>query len=398
MAEPLKIALLIGPSRRYCRELLCGIADYARVHGPWEFFHQEVPVGDAPPTWLKAWDGDGVIVRLANDRSVERIRDFGLPMVSLWAVRHTRGIPAVDSDAALLAQQAVDHFLERGFEHFAYYSVAGVYYAEQCRERFETCVSRLGHLVNTYRSVVDGRQIAALEEEVRGLFPDEALGEWLASLPKPVGLLACNDLRAQHVLDACVRHGIAVPDEVAVLGMGNDEVLCELSAPTLSSIDPNARKMGYEAAAMLERMIQGAKPPSRRLLVPPSGVVIRQSTEVLAITDRRIAMAVQFIRQNARGRLRVEEVSRHARLSRSTLHRRFVKYLGHGPKEEIARVRLLRIKKFLRETEYSLARVAELVGSDHVENMCKFFRAKVGQTPGQYRAASRRNTSSVSSR
>jgi len=180
-----------------------------------------------------------------------------------------------------------------------------------------------------------------------------------------------------------------VPDEVAVIGADNDEVLCELSDPPLTSIDPDARGMGYQAAALLERMIHGEAPPREKIRIKPRGVVVRQSTDVLAIADRMVAAAVHFIREHASSGISVEDVLTDVRLSRSTLERRFAKYLGRSPKTEILRVQLQHVKRFLSETDYPLARVARLSGFSHVENMCNFFKAKTGQTPGQYRRQAR---------
>jgi len=221
--------------------------------------------------------------------------------------------------------------------------------------------------------------------EVKGLLHDNALAEWIRSLPKPLGLMACNDLRAQQVLNACGAYGILVPDDVAVIGADNDDVLCGLSDPPLTSIDPNARRMGYEAATLLERMLHGHAPPTEKILVEPTGVVVRQSTDVLAIADRAVAKAVGFIREHACDAINVEDVCQQTRLSRSTLERRFVGLLGHSPKAEILRIRLQHVKKFLIETDHPLAKIAHLTGFTHVENMCKFFKSRTGQTPGQYR-------------
>ena len=207
----------------------------------------------------------------------------------------------------------------------------------------------------------------------------------LKALPKPVGLMACSDYRAQQVIDMCMLHGIVVPDEVAVVGVGNDEVLCELCNPPMTSIDMNAWKMGYNAAALLHGIMQGESPPEDQILVEPKGIVVRQSSAVLAVPNRAVAAAVRFIREHACEGISVDDVLAQGRLSRSTLYRRFEEYLGHSPKEEIRRARIQRVKQFLVETDYPLVKIARLTGFSYTQNMCSLFKMETGMTAKQYR-------------
>jgi LacI family transcriptional regulator len=388
MGRRLRIALLIGASRQYRRDLLCGIADYSRVHGPWSFYHEEQIRGGVEPRWLKSWEGDGILARLESERHVEAVRAKGLPTVDLLGRYEVEGIPSFDNDSMAVARLGAEHFLERGFAHFAYCGLPGLHYSDNCEASFIEVLSQAGRDVHVYRGPVRrAASVANAEEE--GILREGHLAQWLESLPRPVGLLACNDLRAQQVLNACGACGLAVPDDVAVLGADNDEVLCGLSDPPLSSIDPDARRMGREAAALLARMIEGEPPPRAKILIEPVGVVTRRSTDVLAIADRTVAAAVQYIRDRATEGLGVEEVLRRVRLSRSTLERRFAKYLGRSPKAEILRVQLQQVRQFLAETDYPLNKVARLAGFGHVENMCNLFKRRFGVTPGRYRQRAR---------
>jgi LacI family transcriptional regulator len=225
--------------------------------------------------------------------------------------------------------------------------------------------------------------------EQTGLLTEDEVAHWVEALPKPVGLMACNDIRGQQVLNACRDVEIAVPEDVAVLGVDNDDVLCDLSYPTLSSVVPDTRRIGFEAAALLERMIGGESPPQPLTLIPPLGVVTRRSTDVLAIEDRHLARAVRFIREHACEGITVEDVLAHVPLSRSVFERRFDRLFGHTPKTEILRARLERIKQLLAETEMPLKLIALKVGFEHPEYLSVFFKERTGQTPGQYRAAAR---------
>ncbi len=369
--------------------MLCGIADYARPHGPWEFYHQEEPVSDEIPSWLRDWRGDGIIMRVENRRLFKDIRKLGIPCIDLCGLYDDGGIPSIDTDYDSVARIAAEHFFEHGFENLAFYGVPDIFYSDLCCKSFVEHVRMKGKEVDVFQCPWEPQRVMANTAEIRGLMQENEMAQWLKSLPKPVGLLACNDFRAQLAIDTCMQQGIIVPDDVAVVGVGNDEVLCELSNPPMTSIDINAWKIGYDAAALLESIIRGESPPQERILVEPRGIVMRQSSSVLAISDRSVAEAVRFIREHACEGISVEDVLQQVRLSRSTLYRRFDEFLGHSPNAEIRRARLRRIKQFLTETDYPLVKISRLVGINHVENRCNLFKAETGMTARQYRIETR---------
>jgi LacI family transcriptional regulator len=207
--------------------------------------------------------------------------------------------------------------------------------------------------------------------------------------------MAAYDYRGQQVLDACLRLAIAVPDEVAVIGVDNDELLCELSHPPMSSVIPNTHRTGYEAADLLDRMMNGHRAPSETYLIAPLGITTRQSTDVLAIEDRNVARAVAYIRSHACKRIAVDDVLRAVPQARRLLERRFKKLLGRTPHEEILRVQLDRVKALLAQTDLPLSEIAERCGFTHVEYLSVVFRKKAGLPPSQYRAKHRVQQSAV---
>ncbi|MGH7968618.1 MAG: substrate-binding domain-containing protein, partial [Limisphaerales bacterium] len=209
---------------------------------------------------------------------------------------------------------------------------------------------------------------------------------WIKTLPRPIGVMACNDMRGQQVLDACRATGVAVPEEIAVVGVDNDEVLCNLSEPPLSSVLPDAERIGYEAAVLLARMMAGEKMGPGETFVPPSGIITRRSTDALAVDDRQIAAATRFIREHACEGIDVSDVLRAVPMSRSTLDRRFMRILGRSPKDEILRVRLGRVKQMLAETDFPLSLISEKVGLEHVEHLSRMFKEREGTTPSAFRA------------
>ena len=377
-----KVALLIETSNAYARGLLGGIVAYMREHGEWSIYLAEHGRGDNPPRWLAGWHGDGIIARIENATIAGALRGVKLPVVDVSAARLIPSLPWVETDDNAFARMAADHLLERGFKHFGYCGDDRFNWSKRRSEFFLTFVREAGGECSVYRP--DKRQQADAESQV------EDIAGWVGRLPKPVGVMACYDLRGQQVLDACRRRGIAVPDEVAVIGVDNDELLCNLSDPPLSSIIPNTHRTGYEAAALLDRLMAGKKVRSLTNLIPPLGVATRQSTDVLAIEDRHVVQAVRFIRERACDGIHVRDVLKAVPQSRRLLEARFKKLIGRTPHEEILRVRLNRARELLSSTDLSLAAIAERTGFVHSEYLSVVFKRETGAPPSQYRALNRR--------
>jgi LacI family transcriptional regulator len=200
-----------------------------------------------------------------------------------------------------------------------------------------------------------------------------------------VGVMSCNDARAFQVMAAAQQCGLHIPEEVAVLGTNNDSIRCELSNPSLSSVAPNSFQSGYRAAEALEKMMNGGAPAEMDVRIEPLGVVTRPSTDVLAIHDRCVATALNFIRERACSSVTVDEVLKHSFASRSQLERKFRKHLGRSPQAEIRRVQVDKIRQLLVETDFPLKKIADLTGFEHVEYLSVVFKRLSGQTPGAYR-------------
>jgi LacI family transcriptional regulator len=376
-----QIALLIETSNAYARGLLRGIVAYMREHRPWSLHLSEHNRGDKPPDWLSHWKGDGIIARIENTAIASALRHVKMPIVDVSAARLLPSLPWFETDDAAFAGLAAEHLLERGFKNFAYCGDAHFNWSKWRSEHFANFIRAAGYPCFTYSpskrfALDDERQVA-----------DIAL--WLHHLPKPIGVMACYDLRGQHVLNACRRMGIPVPDEVAVIGVDNDELLCELSHPPLSSVIPNTHRTGYEAAALLDAMMSGQRVIGETHLIPPVGIATRQSTDVLAIEDRHVARAVHYIRQHACDGINVHDVLKAVPHSRSLLETRFKKLIGRTPHEEILRVQLNRVKELLIETDLSLEAIAQRAGFSHVEYLSVVFKKKMGVPPSRSRALNR---------
>jgi LacI family transcriptional regulator len=288
----------------------------------------------------------------------------------------------LEIDEGAVGRMAAEHFLERGFRHFAWCGDPRFVWSKLRGDGYAAALAEAGFSVSEYQPP----SASAETDDDAGL---EALGQWLLQLPRPVAVFTCYDIRGREVLDACRRFSIPVPDEIAVLGVDNDELLCALAFPPLSSVVPNARRTGYEAAAVLEALMAGRDPGPMTRLVPPIGVVTRQSTDVLAVEDRNVARAVRYIREHACEGICVDDVVSHAALSRRLLETRFKKLLGRSPHDEITRVQLRRVKELLAETDLPLAEIADRTGFRYVEYLSAVFKNKAGMPPGQFRSEHR---------
>ena len=382
MADRPHVALIVETSIHYGRQVLQGITRYVRSHQPWSCFLEQRELWASPPAWLKGWNGSGVICRKTTPELARMLARAHVPVVDLSDIHASFGVPRIESDHQAIGSAAVDHLIERGFKEFGFCGFSDQAWSIRRREGFIARLNERGHTCKVFESPWPERRSHPWERE------QAQIGKWLRSLTRPVGLMACNDTRGQHLLDACQREDLAVPEEAAVVGVDDDAVLCNLCHPPLSSIVPNAERVGYEAAALLDRMMQGEKPPTEPVLIPPLGVTTRQSSDVLAIDDPIIAAAVRFIRERACQGSSMKDLLRHVPLSRSLLERRFRRYLGRSPQAEIRAVQLKRVKQLLTESDLSLDQIAPLAGYTHPEYMSVVFKRETGQTPGQYRTLS----------
>ncbi len=261
MGRRLRIVLLIETSRGFGRMMLDGVADYARAYGPWTFYQGERSLHDPVPPRLRQWKPDGVIARLLDGKQAAQVRRLGVPIVDVLGEKTYVGVPQVVPDQPSVVRVALDHLLERGYRQLAYAGFEGVWFSDERRDLFLRYAADAGCRGDVFQDSGRRRAVRLARVEEEGTIRrDPRLVEWLRGLPKPVGLMACNDTRAYQVLSVCGECGIAVPGEIAVIGVNDDPVLCKLSDPPLSSVDPNAHRIGYEASTLVARMIAGKRP------------------------------------------------------------------------------------------------------------------------------------------
>ncbi len=384
------VALIIETSSAYGRDLLSGIARYMRENEPWTIYIEPRSLNDPAPAWLRGWRGQGIISRASSPESAELVRQAGVATVDLNDQLPDSGLPAIRSDDAAIAQLAFDHLFERTFTNFAYFGYPIFEWSRRRRAGFAQLVEEAGHTCHEYshpQRASWGHQLPSWEQEIDGV------ARWLKRLPKPLGLMACNDYRGAQALDACRRAGVAVPEEIAVIGVDNDPTVYELTQPPLSSVIPDAQQIGFRAAHLLADLMAGEPPSDARLDIPPLGMKTRQSTDVTAIADPVVAAALRFIRENASRGIAVEDVLNHVSVSRSVLQRLFRKHLGRTILEAIVSVRMQRVKQLLTETDLPLSAIAKRGGFAYVEYLSAVFRRDTGLTMSAYRRQFSRATS-----
>jgi LacI family transcriptional regulator len=372
---PKRVALVISP---YGQDFLKGIAQYVQSHHDWDcaiVSHWQEDHEDFRVT-LREWPCDGLIVQLFSDDFARLLMQASMPVVNVSSYRSDWPFLTVMEDNHAIGQMAGRYFAERGYRQFAYIGETEPAYSRWRREGFLAEVKRQGFETP---KVFEALAFVSAEH-------GDALTAWLDPLPKPLAVLTSNDVMARQVTRALLKHGIAVPEQVAVMGVDNDVATCELLTVPITSIDRNAEPIGYEAARALDGLMSGEPSPESPILVPPKGVVERGSTQQLAVDDPELGAALRYIREHLdEASLTIEDVAAAAGLSQRSLERRFRKLLGRTPRRELIRCRLDRAARLLRETDLNLDGIAEASGFADSTYLCRSFKQDRDLTPIEYR-------------
>lgn len=380
---PPHVALLVETSLASGRDILLGIARYVREHRPWLLYHKARSLEESLPAWIAGWKGHGILARVQTRAMADALLATGLPVVDVLGVVDGTGFPVVRVDDAEIGRLAARHLLERGFREFAYMGIAEENWSTFRQEAFGAEVAKAGFRVQVRtepRQESDGQSWEKHQED---------LADWISKLPIPVGAMLCSDQLGTRFLDACRRAGRSVPYEVAVIGVDNDEPLCEVSNPPLTSVWPGHAQLGYEAAALLDRLMARGTVPVERCFVPPLKIVTRLSSDTIAVEDPAVARALRVIRERACHRIRLDDIAEVVGVSRSVLQRRFQSVLGRTINQELIHQRLKVAQALLLETKLSLPEIAERAGFQHQEYMGVVFKAHLKRTPASFRPKKR---------
>jgi len=374
-----QIAVLVETEDSWGCSIIRGIADYSQNHGHWNLLidprdHEQ---RSALPD---LWNGDGIIARIGTRTLLDQIRDRVLPTVNVDTVfEGLEGIFDVVTDDQKRADLAFAHLRDRGFEQFAFFAPPSRKYSAKRGQKFVAKVKQADFDCREYKPGYRvGRKIGWEEQQRR-------VSRWLTSLPSPVAIFTVNAQCGQQLAEICYLSNIRVPDEVAILAGDTNELLCDVCTPPLSSIAVAGQRIGYEAAALLDRTMQGEQPSGEPRLIPPEGVISRQSTDILAIDDEVVVHALRYIQTHAFHDIAVKDILREVPVSRRSLEIQFQKYLGRSPAEEIRRVRLEKGKVMLSRTDLPVGEIALACGFSNATRFGVAFRKRFQQTPLEYR-------------
>jgi len=377
-----RVLLTIETSRTFGRNLLRGIARYTSIHRPWltimepPFYKKNINHED----WisrLRKMDIDGIITR--EPSKYNALVKNRVPTIIVMHLEDAHAkIPHIIVDFKAIVELAIEHLNGKGFKNFAFCGFSELSWSKNYEQCFTDSVKSVGGKCFIYDSL-EFKSSNSLKQEM------DDLTQWLKLLPKPVGLMACNDDRARTIIELSKLAEVHVPEEVAVIGVDNDELLCELAAPPLSSIALNGEHAGYEAAELLDTLMSGKKIPTKTIKIAPTYIVVRQSSDIFASEDDELVHALKYINENFRSLITVDEIADKAAISRRGLLKKFKKDLGRSIFDEIVRVRINYMIKLLIETNLSISLIAQNIGYSDYKKFSRFFKKHTNYSPREYR-------------
>ncbi|MBK1879209.1 AraC family transcriptional regulator [Pelagicoccus mobilis] len=380
--KPKKVALLIETSRAYGRGLLEGVAQFNQSKFAWSAYFEPAGLGRNPPPWLKDWAGDGILARISDRSTANLLLSKKLPLVDLRGILSDLPVPFVGIDNQSIAQLAYQHFQDKGFKRFAIVGAPSEYHPhlDQRLEYFKEIVHINGHTCLQFTDTRFGKRKATWEAQQR------KLGKWLQSLPANTAVLCVDDQIARETIDAANRVELSVPEDLAVLGVDNDEYLCTLSPTPISSIVTDAAQVGYSAAQLLDELMRNPnKKVPNETLIPSSQVITRASTDILATESKTLTRALEFIKQHACDPISVEQVVERSPVCRTLLEREFKATLGRSVFKEILRTKIAQAQDLLANSNRTLDDIAEDSGFQSAIYLSQVFRRELGTTPGKWR-------------
>lgn len=364
--------------------ILRGVCHFARTHNEWNLcFSENDPHGLS--RFIRQWKPEGIVAHVSSPAVKKILARSGAKVVNVSSYLPDPGVPSVVVDNLAIGRLAAAHLLESGFRRAAFVGYPGVRFSDLRLEGFAREFQTLGQIPQSYPpSAINGKDFKYTAE-------NKELCRWLRGLVKPIGIFCCNDGLASCIADACREMGIRIPDDVALLGADNSEIVCELCHPPLSSVRISRERIGYLAAEILYASMKGQPVPKEPVLLAPDGIAKRFSTDILAIEDEDLVLAMKYIREHAGSAIGVEDILREVPISRRLLEKKFRQLLNKSPLDEIQRAHLERAKRLLTDTDQSLAQVAKSSGFNSGERLSVVFKQKVAMPPGEFRRRSRLN-------
>ncbi len=378
-----KIILLLDFAEEYSKSLLKGISKYSAEHGPWTYcrmplYYRETIGIEGILEWAKDWGADGIIGQLYNDMDIQKILDSKIPIIAQDFKERFKELPNITGSYREAGLMGASYFLQKGFKNFAFYGFNDIVWSRERAEGYEEKIKSVGFKVHYF----EHRKSRSTD---LWYFKSNSLSKWLLSLPKPIALMTCDDNQGLHITEACKQNKIRIPEEVSVLGVDNDEMLCELSGPPLSSIGLDIEKGGYDTAKLMEHMIKNGHDDHYDIFVKPTQIITRQSTDIYATNDNYIASTLKYIHKNIEKNLQVDEVVKQVPLSRRTLEKRFLHITGYPIYKYIFNLRIEKFTQKLLETDQTIFEIAMDLGLNDSKNIARQFKQVKGCNPIEYR-------------
>lgn len=379
MPDTRKIAVVV-PWHGYGRHILLGVSRFAQGRPGW-VLHLVQSDSLVLEEDLRQWKPDGLISGMVDTEEGLREQHYRCPWISILAQPEDPDIPFVTLDEDEIGRVAADYYVQRKFRNFAFLGNSEHEFSHQRADAFSYALQERGHpcSIHLYPTKFQSVNKRKRQEE------DRKKKAWLMSLPKPVALFCCDDWEAFQLIQFCRQNEVRVPEEVAVLGVGNDELLCNISNPPLSSIRTPFDRVGYEAAVLMDRILEGKEIASAKNFLPVNGLISRQSTDVMQVVDPVVSTALGFIQEHLSEAIRVDDLLRHVFVSRTLLERKFRRELGRTPLAEIRRQRVVRGKQLLSDTDLSIAEIADACGFGSDIRFSTVFKELAGQSPSAFR-------------
>jgi LacI family transcriptional regulator len=375
------------------RAIIRGISNYVRLHADWHLRVTNESLDKLIPI-LRRTGVDGAFLSPSSKADEELILDSGIPCVLTHVTEPQKVLPYFTANNRLLGIMGAEHFIEKGFTNFAFFSLSNhLFWSQERLEGFRERVEATGNFVHVFDPLAASSYAKAAAKGIPLPWPPsswtenaEHLHHWMRSLPKPIGVMATDDGMGYDIIEASEEANIRVPEELAVLGTYNDLTLCLVSNPPLSSIAVDMEQNGYNAAVLLHKIITGEeKMKGQRLANEPTHIVTRQSTDILAVDDPDLAAALHFIRTNFNRPIRVADVVNQTSTSRRGLEIKFRDHIKHSITDEITRVKVDQITRMLLESDMSMDKIADCLAFGSAARMRETFRKSKGVNPLVFR-------------
>ncbi|MGL4594363.1 MAG: AraC family transcriptional regulator [Thermoguttaceae bacterium] len=380
-----RVFVNVETTSQFGRDIIEGVLQFSTEHN-WQIDFEYRTLTEPLPEWLNNWNGDGIISRSGSAQIMRQLEGYSCPFVELVGTGLKNGAEVCCNGDAM-AQLIFYHFRDQCFQHFAFYSFSDSWWTADQKKRYV-------RLLRKHRIACHTMEVPLLKDITMPIWHESAreqLRLWLHSLPKPICIYAVSDSHALPLLQTCLEEGIAVPEEVVVVGVDNDEWLCRITTPPLSSVDQNGRSVGYLAAELLQDRMNGKRMTSQKIVIEPTGLICRQSSDRIAINDAKFISVLRYIRENACRGVMVSDIVTFSKLSHATLVRQFRKYLGRTIEQEVCRLRLNQAKQLLLESDINIRTISNMVGFRTPEYFCSVFHKQYGIPPNEFRIKHRQH-------